>query len=203
MRQFIQEIIEEKVEAVISDVAGKVYLILGVGFATFFFGFAAGAFLNLYLLAIDSPLVSHLRSSLSFKSAIFGDGIVLPIVNMIAMAFILKHAKAVKKNIVNLALFSGFFVTLYFHVNQATQGLVNWAMPTPWHWNILGAWHAAYMFSVASFLSVFYLVLFKIAKRQKTIPKEFLFVTAGIMVFCVLLRLDYISVGFSSLVPQM
>ncbi|MBI2431201.1 MAG: hypothetical protein HYV39_04250 [Candidatus Levybacteria bacterium] len=202
MRQIIQDIIEEKVEAVITDVDSRPYLIFGVGFATFFFGFAAGAILNLYLLWVNSPLVLQFRAILSYKSAIFGDGIILPVVNMIAMTFILKHWNMVRKRIIHLALFLGFCITAYFNIMQAVEGIINWAMPKPWQWNFLGVWHAVYMFSVASFLSLFYLVLLKVMRHRKRIPKEAAIVTIGLVIFLILLRLDYIAIDLKSLAPS-
>ena len=178
------------------------YPILGVGFATFFFGFAAGALLNIYLLWVHSPLVLQLRASLSYKSAIFGDGIILPIINMIAMSFLLKERNLVKKKTIQLALFLGACITLYFHIAQAMGGIINWSMPTPWHWNFLGDWHAVYMFSVASLLSLFYLVLIKKFRKEKHIGKEFFIVSFGLIIFFVLLRLDYMTVTMSSLIPH-
>ncbi len=177
------------------------YVIAWVGFATFFFGFAAGALLNIYLLWVGSPLVLQLRASLDYKSAIFGDGIILPFVNMIVMAFFLKNWSMLTKRIVYAGLFLGLCITAYFHVAQAMGGIVNWAMPTPWHWNFLGVWHAAYMFSVASFLSLFYLVIIKIVKKQKRVPTEAFVVTLGIVIFFVLLRLDYMTINLRSLLP--
>lgn len=193
--------VTETVEAIIPGVDVRRFFIISVGGATFFFGFAAGAVYNLYLIWTNSPIAFTLRTSLTYKSAIFGDGIVLPIINMIAAAFLLRYAGLAGKRTRNMALTLGIFVTAYFHIAQAVTGLVNWAMPSPWHWNALGAWHAAYMFSVASFLSCFYLVLFKVVKRHKRIPTEAALVTFGLVIFFILLRLDYVAVSLPTLFP--
>ena len=79
------------------------------GFATFFFGFGAPAVLNLILFAIKSPLVLNLRSSLSFVSAIIGDGIILPVVNMLIASFIFKNTVIVSKQVIILGLFQCLF----------------------------------------------------------------------------------------------
>lgn len=178
------------------------YIVNIVGIFTFFFGFASGAILNLYLILVGSPLVQDFRSALSYKSAIFGDGILLPIVNMIAASFILKHQELLERKMIQQALVLGALVTTWFHVNQAAQKLVNWAMPEPWHWNILGIWHAVYMFSVASFLSLFYLVVLKKFIGQREMIRESLLVTFGLFIFFILLRLDYISVNLLSFISH-
>lgn len=167
--------------------------ILGVGFATFFFGFGAGAVLNLYLLAINSPLVLQFRSSLMFVSSILGDGIILPVVNMLMVSNLIKNKEYISRLKVVLSLLFGLAITLYFHITQAIQGLVNWTMPKPWEWNFLGVWHALYMLVVASLISLFYIVLTLYIAKFKRFTKEAVLVTLGIVLFIILLRLDYID----------
>jgi hypothetical protein len=178
----------------------KKYLIAMVGAGTFFFGFFAGAVAGFYLLAVHSTLFTGLRTSLNFKSAIFGDGIVLPVANMVVAAFLISQKKRIYKKTVQAALLTGFSITLYFHINQAVNGLVNWSMPTPWHWNILGVWHAIYMFSVTSFLSLFYFIVVRTTKAVKKVPHQAYIVTALLLFFFLLLRLDYLTVTFGNLV---
>ncbi len=192
---------KEKTLAIIAKVENKKLVIAGVGGATFFFGFFAGAMLNLYLVSIHSPLVTQLRASLSFKSAIYGDGIILPVVNMICASFLLNQRKYITNKIINWSLVLGGLITAYFHVSQAMRGLVNWTMPTPWHWNFLGVWHAVYMFSVCTLLSLFLIVTIKTIRREKSVPWEFWMVLFGVVIFLVLLRLDYSAVSLSDFVP--
>ncbi len=165
------------------------------GFLTFIFGFGAGALLNLYLLAINSPLVTQFRSTLTFHSAVYGDGILLPIVNMLAVNFLLRKKKLISRRLIYLGLTGGVLITAYFHITQALQRIVNWAMPAPWHWNILGVWHAFYMLAVASLLSLFYLVFWQQFRRFRRLDNTFYLVTFGIILFFVLLRLDYLNVN--------
>lgn len=171
--------------------------IIVVGFATFFFGFAAPAILNLYLLATNSPLVLQFRSTLFYISSILGDGVILPIVNMFAASFIVKNKILIERQHFPLALFLGFLVTLYFHIVQGLLGLVNWSMPKPWQWNSLGVWHAFYMFGVSSLLFLYFLVLIRrlkkesIGRRVTAITKETFFIIVGLVIFFVLLGFDY------------
>lgn len=188
---------QEKIITAILDDTKQKYFVLGIGIATFVFGFAAGAMLNLYLILTHSSFFGNLRTSLDYKSSIFGDGIIIPIVNMFALWFILKNNAVIKKKMVQTSVFFGFLITLYFHISQAMRGLVNWAMPTPWHWNALGVFHGIYMFSAFSFVSLFYITLAKYMKKNKTLPREALIVTIGGIIFLILLRLDYITVNFS------
>lgn len=169
------------------------YLVVGVGLATFVFGLLASALLNLYLVATHDPVVQQLRTVLTYKSAILGDGLLLPLVNMAAASFLSRHRQRVARTTVLAALLLSTAITACVHIVQAANGLVNWGMPTPWHWNGIGVWHALYMLAVTSLLVLFALVLVKVVRRGTEIPKEAGVVLVGVLVFLVLLRLDYYS----------
>ena len=175
--------------------------VLAVGMATFTGGFFAAALLNVYLLAIHHPLVEQFRSSLTYGSAIVGDGLVLPVVNMIAASYIIREREQATPGSVRLALLLGVAVTAAFHVDQAVHGIVNWAMPTPWHWNILGAWHAFYMLAVTSWLWLFLVVVIKTTRRDRSVPHAAPVVLLGVLIFFGLLRLDYVSLDLRMLLP--
>jgi hypothetical protein len=172
-------------------------LVAGAGLATFFFGFFAGAILNVYLIAIGDPTVHELRTLLTYKSAILGDGILLPIANMAAAAAMVKRVNGVSRASVLVAVFFGLTVTTCVHAFQATQELVNWSMPTPWRWNAIGLWHAAYMASVISWLALFVLFVAKAARETDEVPRETRTVLVCVVLFLVVLCLDYRAVDFS------
>lgn len=157
-----------------------------MGALTFFWGFGAGAILAFYLNLVGSPLVLQQRTVLDFKSAIIGDGIILPVVNAVAAYFLQKQKSEIKKYL-PYAFILSILITAYFHIRQGHEGLTNWSMPRPWEWNILGYFHALYMLTVTTLLSLFFLIAFK--------KKSFgliTFVLAGIIIFLVILRLDYL-----------
>ncbi len=164
------------------------------GLATFFFGFGAGATYNYYLIQINDPLVQQFRASLSYKSAIFGDGILLPIINMVMVSFLLKYKLLLTGKVRGFGVFGGALITAYFHITQALDGIVNWAMPTPWHWNLLGIWHASYMFAVSTLISIFLAVSILVIYQEKKVPWQFIIVALGVFLFLIILRLDYIDI---------
>ena len=164
------------------------------GLGTFLFGFGAGAAYNWYLIQIHDPLVEQFRASLSYKSAIFGDGILLPIVNMVMISFLLKHRGLLTKKVRGFGVFGGALITAYFHITQALDKVVNWAMPSPWHWNLLGLWHAIYMFSVSTLISTFLAVSILVMYKTKKVPWQFIFAAFGVFLFLIILRLDYIDI---------
>ena len=177
--------------------------VLTTGLATFFFGFGAGAALNLYLISVKSPLITGHRGSLNYISSIVGDGVLLPLVNMVIVAFLIAHSARIDGRTLAVAASLGIAVTIYFHVVQAVRGLVNWTMPRPWRWNAFGAFHAAYMLAVASLLALFYAVVAvgALAHDDGLAPSAAT-VTIGIVCFCVLLRLDYAAVSLRALAPH-
>jgi len=176
-------------------------LVLAVGLATFVFGLLAGALLNLLLLARGDPMVHELRTTLTYRSAIFGDGLLLPVVNMAATSYLARHRRAFGWTLLLLAFVLGAAMTGYFHVMQATNDLVNWSMPMPWHWNGIGLVHALYMFAVVSWLWLFLLVVIRVAERPTALPREAGVVVAGLVLFLWLLRLDYRSADLQLMPP--
>jgi len=174
---------------------------LAVGVATFVFGFFVPVVLNAYLLAVHHPLVEQFRSTLTYVSGILGDGILLPFVNMTAAGFIARQRARLGNWIFVVGALMGVGVTAYFHVDQAVHGVVNWAMPAPWHWNVLGLWHAGYMLSVATLLSIFVLASVQVTRRERRWQPEATIVLIGLAVFFVLLRLDYLALDIRLLFP--
>ena len=191
MRRIYHKVRIRTIETVVSF---EDYIVPLVGFCIFFFGFGAGAVLNLYLNAINHPLVVQFRSALTYKSAIIGDGIILPVIGMVCASFILRERDLITKKVMRWALVSATAITAWFHITQGLDGMVNWAMPTPWRWNFLGLWHAIYMFSMAALFSLFYLMVFRRVWVTKEVGKEVLIVTLGLVFFFALLKLDYIAV---------
>jgi hypothetical protein len=167
-------------------------LLLAVGIGTLGFGFLAGALLNVFLWIIQDPLAAHFRTSLTYPSAILGDGLVLPLVNMLAATFLWRERWVLTPTTRRLALLGGTAVTMAFHIYQASHGLVNWTMPEPWHWNLLGLYHATYMLTVCTLLCLFLCGVIRHTWRHRQVPTEAVLVALGVVVFFGLLRLDYV-----------
>src|SRR6187401_3042583 len=97
-------------------------IVLTVGIATFGCGFLAGALLNVYLWLVPAGLAQQFRTTLTYPSAILGDGLVLPIVNMTAATFLLRERARLTRRTIALAVLLGVLVTVAFHVDQALNG---------------------------------------------------------------------------------
>ena len=54
-----------------------------------------------------------------------------------------------------LPIAGGSAISLMFHVAQGRGGLVNWTMPQPWRWNLLGYYHFIYMATQFSYMLLY------------------------------------------------
>jgi hypothetical protein len=70
-------------------------------------------------------------------------------------------------------------------------------MPSPWRWNAIGLWHALYMASVISWLALFVLVVTRAAREPNEVLREARIVFLCVLLFLLLLILDYRSTDFS------
>src|ERR1700704_960790 len=67
----------------VSAVEQRPWLLLASVFsATLFFGFMVQAAGNVYLNWRDDPLVSEYRATLTYTSAVIGDGLLIPLANV-------------------------------------------------------------------------------------------------------------------------
>jgi hypothetical protein len=111
---------------------------------------------------------------------------------MIAVSTLLSAESGVVSRLGVPALLLGLAVTAYFHIEQAVDGLVNWAMPTPWHWNLLGAWHAVYMLTLTTLLSLYFMTSIVFVYRKRTVPISLAICVLCLIAFFVLLGTDYL-----------
>jgi hypothetical protein len=111
---------------------------------------------------------------------------------MIAVSTLLASDGSIVRRAGVPALLLGLAVTAYFHIEQAVDGLVNWAMPQPWHWNLLGVWHAVYMLTIATLLALYFIVSAVHIYRKRTVPLSLVISVLCLISFFVLLGTDYL-----------
>jgi hypothetical protein len=152
------------------------------------FGVPVGA--NLLYIWQKNPLVKKYRSTLSYQSALWGDGLLLPAVNAL-MARSLRRS-GVREDEIAKALAIGATLTTAAHVYQASSNGVNWQMPTPWHWTALGYEHALHMTGEVSFLSLYFTkAIGRLRRKQAVDKRELALAVAGVVGFLTMLFLDY------------
>lgn len=103
-----------------------------------------------WMLWRGNPLVRQYRATLRYRSALVGDSVLLPLVNVLLDRQLEAWGEGLRPGHLRRgdlipALLIGAGLTALFHGYQATQKLTNWTMPRPWRWNALGYYHALYM----------------------------------------------------------
>ena len=180
----------------VAAVEQRPWLLLALVFlATVVFGFLVQALGNVYLGLRADPLVTEYRATLSYTSAIIGDGILIPLVNVFMTSQLaLWRRRPVAREVAG-AVLGGALITGIVHLYQATQALRNWTMTEPWDWTALGYYHALFMWAEISFVLFFWGQFALIAKEH---PRAILSYRVGLMFVCgaLFLRLLFADYGY-------
>lgn len=128
-------------------------LIYKIAFITFFFSFGVQGFFFIYWKFWEPKFINKYNHVFSYISGMIGDGILVPIINIFAVITLFDvEANLMIVDLWTLSFILGFLVTLVLHYGQKRFNLKNWTMPTGGKWNLLGAYHAFFMFFESSFL---------------------------------------------------
>lgn len=165
--------------------------------ATLVFGFAIQAAGSFYLRWTADPIVSHYRTTLSYTSALVGDGVLLPLVNVFIAAQLWEWRRRPRISEVALSLLAGGALTIGVHLYQAVNALLNWTMTAPYAWTPLGYVHGAFMFAELSLVVFFWGQVGLVAREQPRaiFSRRILFVVLCSLVFLRLLLGDYGYIG--------
>jgi hypothetical protein len=149
---------------------------------------------NVVMLAMKHPLIKKHRPTLTFRSAIIGDGVILPIVNVLMMRSFVRWRPRMGSTEAALAIPGGSGISLAFHIAQGSQGMVNWTMTRPWKWNLLGYYHFVFMATQFSYMAL-YVAEFVSRLRRGEIDssqkRDAAVIAANMALFGVLLATDY------------
>jgi len=126
-----------------------------VGVFTLVVAFGIQAAVNAWLLYHQTALVEHYRATLGYRSAVIGDGLLMPIINMVIASMLLDWRKGITARSFAPAFVLSALLTGTVHWYQAAHGLVNWTMPQPYHWTGMGYYHAAFMFGELTLIAYF------------------------------------------------
>ncbi len=141
-------------------------LLLGVFTLTLVFGFVIQAAGSFYLRWTADPIIVHYRTTLTYTSALLGDALLLPLVNVFMAAQLWEWRRQPRLSEVVLSLLSGGAITVGVHLYQAANAILNWTMMAPYSWTPLGYAHAAFMFSELSFVIFFWGQVGLVARDQ-------------------------------------
>jgi hypothetical protein len=167
---------------------------VAVGVVTLIVAFGIQAAVNYWLLRHRSPLVLEYRATLGYSSAVIGDGLLMPIINVLIASNLMDWRRDIRLRSFWPAPVISALVTATVHWYQASHDLVNWTMPRPYRWTGMGYYHATFMFAELT-LIVYFLAHTLWKLRTEGIgsisPRRVGLVLLGISLFCDLLMRDY------------
>jgi hypothetical protein len=168
-------------------------LLLLVALATYLLAFLVNALGSAFLEWRHDPLVVHYRDTLDFTSAIIGDGFLIPVANVLVVAQLIDWRRAPRRREIVAAIVFGAALTLAVHAYQYANALVNWTMPRPGAWTLLGYTHALFMWAELSLLAFFWSQAALVARLdpRAALHPRLLFVVLCLVIFLRLLLADY------------
>lgn len=169
-------------------------LMIATALATFAAALGVSGGTNVVMLLTKSQLIKKHRPTLTFRSAIFGDGLILPFVNVLMMNAFKVWKPRLSAGTAIAPVVGGSAISLMFHIVQGKNGMVNWTMTRPWKWNLLGYYHFVYMATQFSYMLLYLTQLGgrwakgEITAEQK---RDLALIGANMAAFAVLLKTDY------------
>lgn len=121
---------------------------------TCFFSFGVQAIFFLSFKLSGSKLIKKEKTVFNYLSGVIGDSTLIPLTNIFAIQTLI-YTQTYLNNFPFwiLAIIIGFAITFISHYYQQKSNLTTWTMPKAGEWNILGLYHAIFMFSETSFLA--------------------------------------------------
>jgi hypothetical protein len=94
------------------------------------------------------------RTVFAYLSGIVGDGVLIPAANLGAYVVLRQMWPLVRWQRLPLYVALGLVTAAACFLAQAGLGVVNWSMPTPFHWSPIGRFHFMVMWGEISYLYV-------------------------------------------------
>ncbi|HKP52280.1 MAG TPA: hypothetical protein VJ183_06475 [Chloroflexia bacterium] len=169
-------------------------LVVATALVTFAAALGVSGGTNVVMLLTKSDLIKKHRPTLTFRSAIFGDGLILPFVNVLMMNSFKKWKPRLSAKTSIGPVVGGSAISLLFHIVQGKNGMVNWTMTRPWKWNLLGYYHFVYMATQFSYMLLYLTQLGgrwargEVTGEQK---RDLALIAANMAAFGILLKTDY------------
>ena len=160
---------------------------------TLVMGFAIQAAGSFWLRWTADPIALAYRTTLTYTSALIGDAILLPLVNVFIVTQLLEWRRQPRQREIAAAMVGGALLTVGVHFYQAANALLNWTMLEPYRWTPLGYAHAFFMLCELSLVLFFWgQVAIVAAERPRAVfSHRVLFVILCSAVFLRLLLGDY------------
>jgi hypothetical protein len=180
----------------VARVEERPWVLLGlVFFVTCFFGFLVQAAGSAWLRFNDDPIASTYRTTLSYTSALIGDAILIPLVNVFIVGQLLVWRRRPRPAEIAGAFLGSGLITGYVHLYQAANAILNWTMMQPYRWTGIGYEHAAFMWAEIGLVLFFWGQVALVAKET---PRAILSHRILLVVLCgaAFLRLVFGDYGY-------
>ena len=180
----------------VARVEERPWLLLGLVFGvTCFFGFIVQAAGSVWLRWQDDPIAANYRTTLSYTSALIGDALLIPLVNVFIVGQLATWRRRPHGAEIAGALLGAALITVIVHLYQAANALLNWTMTQPYRWSGIGYEHAAFMWAEISLVLFFWGQVALVAKER---PRAILSHRVLLVILCGLafLRLVFGDYGY-------
>jgi hypothetical protein len=178
----------------VARVEQRPWLLLALVFVTTcFFGFVLQAAGSVWLRWQADPIAAHYRTTLSYTSALVGDAVLIPLVNVFIVSQLVSWRRQPRAAEIAGAVLGGALLTVAVHLYQAANALLNWTMTQPYLWTGLGYEHAAFMWGEISLVLFFWGQVALVARERPRaiVSHRILLVTLCGMAFLRLVFGDY------------
>jgi hypothetical protein len=148
-----------------------------------------------YQLAFALSYHGHQATVFAYSSGLLGDGLFLPALNVAGFSLLRSLSPFIPWRRLPLYVCLGLATAFAVLLLQAHFDLVNWSMPTPFHWSPLGQFHFLVLTSELTFL---YLVLatainhFSFLRRDLDAWRAFCFSWFFLALFALTFAHDYL-----------
>jgi hypothetical protein len=149
---------------------------------------------NIWMMIAGNDLIEKYRPTLTFRSAWIGDGLILPLVNVLMIKALNRWRPSLNSKTLVVPVVGGSLVALLFHIAQGRGALVNWTMPQPWRWNLLGYYHFIFMSTQFAFMLLYLSQLAGHWRKGEVSPdqkRDLAIIGASMLAFAALLYTDY------------
>lgn len=128
-------------------------LLVASALVTCFFSFLVQVGFYYYWLFKKRHFLKNHTHVFNYLSGVIGDAVLIPLTNVFALLILIQTGglRILLGQLV-AALLAGLLTFLFFHLCQQYFKQINWTMPRLGSWNILGLYHAIFMFLESSFL---------------------------------------------------
>lgn len=137
-----------------------IFILILTFFVTLFLSFGVQFGFYLWYKKNNPDFLKKYQHVLQYWSGLLGDGLFVPLINVFAVLTLNQIAPLeINFQTIILSFLGGLIITFLFHFGQQHYKLINWTMPEVGNWNLLGLYHAIFMFFESSFL-IFTLISF-------------------------------------------